>query len=358
MKRGISPLIGTVLLIGFTIGLAMLIFTWGGSFVKDITEETGEEAIQKLAVLSNVGLDIKEVFYTEDRLQLKIENEKSTPIEEFIVRITENSGNVEVYIIKEQLSGFGIKTYPINHPIFSISKVEVIPKANINGELVTASNVMEEYKITEEETTQAILNNGAIFYTKLDSDPPIDLLGKTMTNNDATYQPTAGHDGFGAYEFDGIDDAISFTRGSWGYGIEQTYTAWIRLNTAQKGTIIQRWSSNNFETVFRVNAGRTLTLLADDSTGDKSITSITTLPLEEWHFVVGKRNSTHLALYINGVFENSVSFTSTNPINGVIHRIGASGGLANGGNFNGAIDDIIIFNRALSPEEIKSLYNR
>ncbi|MBU1246318.1 MAG: archaellin/type IV pilin N-terminal domain-containing protein [Nanoarchaeota archaeon] len=32
-KRGISPLIATVLLIGFTIVLAALVFRWGDSFL-------------------------------------------------------------------------------------------------------------------------------------------------------------------------------------------------------------------------------------------------------------------------------------------------------------------------------------
>ena len=32
-KRGISPLIATVLIIGFTVALAAVIITWGGRFI-------------------------------------------------------------------------------------------------------------------------------------------------------------------------------------------------------------------------------------------------------------------------------------------------------------------------------------
>ena len=34
-KRGISPLIATVLIVGFTIALAAMIITWGGNFCKE-----------------------------------------------------------------------------------------------------------------------------------------------------------------------------------------------------------------------------------------------------------------------------------------------------------------------------------
>ena len=39
-KRGISPLIATVLLIGFTVALAAMVMTWGSGFIKKTTEQT------------------------------------------------------------------------------------------------------------------------------------------------------------------------------------------------------------------------------------------------------------------------------------------------------------------------------
>ena len=48
-KRGVSPLIATVLIIGFTVALAAIIFTWGSSFVKDTTEQTSQNARSSLS---------------------------------------------------------------------------------------------------------------------------------------------------------------------------------------------------------------------------------------------------------------------------------------------------------------------
>lgn len=42
-KRGISPLIATVLLIGFTVALAAVIMNWGLEFTRDTTENVGEQ---------------------------------------------------------------------------------------------------------------------------------------------------------------------------------------------------------------------------------------------------------------------------------------------------------------------------
>ena len=41
-KKGITPLIATVLLIGFTVALAGIVITWGGGFVERIQSGTDE----------------------------------------------------------------------------------------------------------------------------------------------------------------------------------------------------------------------------------------------------------------------------------------------------------------------------
>jgi len=42
-KKGISPLIGVVLLIGFTVALAAMIITWGGGFLRGTQENVGKQ---------------------------------------------------------------------------------------------------------------------------------------------------------------------------------------------------------------------------------------------------------------------------------------------------------------------------
>lgn len=51
-KKGISPLIATVLLIGFTIVLAALVMRWGGTLFKTTTQTTGCESLGRLQCTS------------------------------------------------------------------------------------------------------------------------------------------------------------------------------------------------------------------------------------------------------------------------------------------------------------------
>ena len=74
-----------------------------------------------------------------------------------------------------------------------------------------------------------------------------------------------------------------------------------------------------------------------------------------WYHVVWTRNgSSNLNFYLNGIL--SKSFTSVKvPRNSNINTyIGAA---VTGGNMNGSIDDVRIYNRALSAAEIQALYN-
>ena len=56
-KKGISPLIATVLLIGFTVALAGIVITWGSNFVKNITSGTEERTESTLACAGDLNFD-------------------------------------------------------------------------------------------------------------------------------------------------------------------------------------------------------------------------------------------------------------------------------------------------------------
>ena len=74
-----------------------------------------------------------------------------------------------------------------------------------------------------------------------------------------------------------------------------------------------------------------------------------------WHHLVGVWNTTLGLLYINGNFSaNSTSITSINTVSAPIFIGGTdSAGIIQ---LNGSIDSVRIYNRALSPEQIKALY--
>ena len=78
-----------------------------------------------------------------------------------------------------------------------------------------------------------------------------------------------------------------------------------------------------------------------------------TVPLNEWSHVVVVWNTDGPYLYVNGVLKNNIASTGTVAPNGVIN-IGAENTARQ---FLGKIDEVRVYNRALTADEIKQLYN-
>jgi flagellin-like protein len=60
-KRGISPLIATVLLIGFVVASAAVAFIWTRGFVGEIQEKRGAEAGAQLSCSTDIQITVRDV---------------------------------------------------------------------------------------------------------------------------------------------------------------------------------------------------------------------------------------------------------------------------------------------------------
>jgi uncharacterized membrane protein len=83
-------------------------------------------------------------------------------------------------------------------------------------------------------------------------------------------------------------------------------------------------------------------------------TAISTAIEKKWEFIYATYNGSTLKLYKNGVLVNSTSLTGGIPVNSNPLTIG--GNATSGYTVNGSIDEVQIWNRSLSAEEIKELY--
>ena len=93
--------------------------------------------------------------------------------------------------------------------------------------------------------------------------------------------------------------------------------------------------------------------LRNTSTSVSAVTSTNTYGDNEWHHLVAIKGSSTNYLYIDGGAE--VKYVATT--NGINHSTGVRFGNSRTIFYNGDIDQVRIFNKALSASEVTTLYN-
>ena len=181
-------------------------------------------------------------------------------------------------------------------------------------------------------------------------------------NNGTVYGATLTTDRKGqiskAYSFSdgnyiGVPDSASLTLGS---GV--TVEAWVNASNLSGHT------SNQFRIADKMYYPTNGWYLRYDSTGsafqfstydgtDHSASYSVTPSLNTWYHVVGVSDGINNTVYVNGVAGTPASSgTLTNSTNNLEFSIGVSDY-----SWNGSIDGVRIWNRALSAAEVKSLYD-
>jgi hypothetical protein len=95
------------------------------------------------------------------------------------------------------------------------------------------------------------------------------------------------------------------------------------------------------------------------STTAQEATSTSLLNDDSWHHVVGQRSNNTMMIYVDGVLENvsdAVVFNVNHADTDFFIGTGGAGGFAINRSFLGALDDVRIYNRALSADEVRRLY--
>lgn len=86
-KKGISPLIATVLLIGFTITIAALVINWGNLFAQDLSTQTSYELASGLECSKTINLAIEDACIVGNQVKVTITNKADITLKGAIIRI-------------------------------------------------------------------------------------------------------------------------------------------------------------------------------------------------------------------------------------------------------------------------------
>jgi hypothetical protein len=156
-----------------------------------------------------------------------------------------------------------------------------------------------------------------------------------------------------AFGFDGVDDQI-----------EVPDNATLDLNTLTIDAWINRSSTADARIVDKITAGGADGYLLDIVNNRLRLiiggaTVVGTTPIETGTFtlVAGTFDGTNLRVYVNGALDGTTTVESTTtPTNTLPLHIGTNSA-ADGNFFAGVIDELELFNRALTQDEIQSLVN-
>jgi len=187
----------------------------------------------------------------------------------------------------------------------------------------------------------------------------------TLTNMATSTSPVPGKIGQ-ALTFDGSNDYVQIQSGHLVSTNNWSVSEWIK-QTSDTATFDYFWLngddiSGGGVSGFHFNTNTSEFLRIDVVTGtdteETSLLSTAAISLNTWYHIAVVKNGTSLTLYINGVLNNSstlssatMDYTANNPQTRIGTRSDALG------NFPGLIDEVRVYNRALTAAEVLQLYN-
>jgi len=246
---------------------------------------------------------------------------------------------------------------------------------------VTKSNYISYTKVFSADELKAFTQTSPLAVTLLDQSLTSGLVASYSLNgnardcsgkyNDGTLfggTLTADHSSVagGAYKFNGTSDYISLPVQPLKNN-EYSYAIWFKVDALPgSGSAVCVFSigdvnDTKHQTLALANnyssAGTTGMSVGGYNNGTPTSSgTLTSLPtIGQWYHVVGVRTSTSLTMYVNGVQASTVSANGT-PYYGttVAAYLGARCNLTQ--YFSGSIDNFVVYNRAITQQEINVLY--
>jgi len=207
------------------------------------------------------------------------------------------------------------------------------------------------------------LLRGLVAHWKLDEDNGTTVNdwagGNTGAANGGVTLNAAGKVGK-AFQFDGVDDDIGVAASPAFQKTSMTLAAWVYIPASIPAgwkTIIEHGrSTSNWYGLWKGSGGN-LFHFRWSNTGTMSANFNATISADTWYHVVGAYDAAAntATLYLNGTLDKTVTGGGTGTAASGTLRIGENNSGAEG--FPGIIDDVRVYNRALSAAEVTALYN-
>ena len=162
-----------------------------------------------------------------------------------------------------------------------------------------------------------------------------------------------------AVRLDGDDDYVdvgnidAFTN-------QITISAWIKPGGSQVNyaKIVNKKNSagTNYVYSLQYNTAQKINFNLND--GAISVTSSNTVSSYQWYHVIATYDGSTAKIYIDNVVDGTSSGATTIPASTYNARIGVASGVTPTNYFNGSIDNVMIYNKALTANEVTAIYEK
>jgi len=153
----------------------------------------------------------------------------------------------------------------------------------------------------------------------------------------------------GALSFDGDGDYVSLPSHETLAGTDMTVEAWVNLRGGVNSPIVMQHTELNAGYRFNVVSDKpTFAIIVQGRTGVVLVASLDSITKNEWHHIAGTNDGSDLKIYVDGEFKGSVSSVG---YEGVEHEAYIGYDHSSAAYWDGLIDDVRIYNRALVEHE-------
>lgn len=356
-KKGINPLISSILLLLVTVSIVSIYYNFASKYLAEQTARVDVKSEEYSQTCKNAVFKITNCKLSNTNLSITLESTGETDVNNIKITVLHLDGSITTLKTDYNIPARGIKTINTTTNYYTKPKTIKITPQNC-PQFTQKTN-----KCSCNEKTGYITNELIHYWPLNDSNTD----GWTADNNRSVPYDGQLQGGLSdanlvsskvgnAYSFDGVDDQIvtdynaSFTTESF------TIEYWFYANNVSRSTLISNrgiYPSSLDGFHVWVENGATIALrLGDGNNGIQKTLGYVTPSTWNHMAIVVDRNTETVKAYLNGVPGNPTSIASLTSIDNMFSfRIG--GGWKY---LNGAIDEVRIYNRALTPTEIKINY--
>ena len=144
-KKGISPLIATILLVALVIAIALIVWFWYANYLQIKADKIGKKAIAEGECVLNIEFKIESASCSPaapNNILISLRNEGKVNIADFRVRVYGTSGSQMIIVGKDLPETQSTQTSVQYDPstIGTPQRIEVLPVVSSEGTITTCTN--------------------------------------------------------------------------------------------------------------------------------------------------------------------------------------------------------------------------